>query len=163
MSAEIRPNALCMDLSKNPLPFSIRRMSQGICPRDSATLFLANLRQISVVRSVGPNPTVRDSPTFSMHLDGTAGPHLGPRWPYLAYHPLPHGRERFHLGISLPFLHVGSKAHLRVLVYCPIIPGPAGSMAQATSYSSIHSTSPHRSITTIRRLLCIGLQAPCFL
>lgn len=85
-----------MDSSKNPLPFSIRCVSQGIFPWDSTSLFLADPRQISTwisaIRSVEPDPMIQSPPAFSIHLDGTTGPHLGPRQPCSAYQLLPCSR-----------------------------------------------------------------------
>lgn len=135
VSMEIGPDMLYMDSIENPLRLSARQVSWGICLRDSTSLFLAGLGQssmwISTVRSSGSDPMIKDPPAYSILLGDTAGPHLGPQRPCLAYQLLPNGRWRFHQQISLRLLHLDSKANLQI--------------------------SSHHPITTILWLLCIGL------
>lgn len=75
------------------------------------------------VRSCEARSDGQCSPRLSAHPRGMAGPHLGPCWSRLAYSRLPPGRGRFHRGISPPFFHVISEAHLRSIAHHSIILG----------------------------------------
>jgi hypothetical protein len=71
-----RAGIFCMDSSQNPFPLGIRRMSQGICLWDSASLSLADLGRFSTwtstVRSSGTCSDDQDSPASSTLLHGAA-------------------------------------------------------------------------------------------
>ena len=88
----------------------------------------------SIIR--GSDPTIKDSPTFSVLIRGIAGPHLGPRQPCWAYQLLPHDKGGFCQGISLLPLHIDLEANLRISAHRPIMamPHPTAPMLQPVKF-----------------------------